>query len=306
MMSGKSLIRLPRSVRSRLEASAHDLLNPPAGPRFDFSRPRGESALLAADSLSWRIFKNPVSLLIGGVAAVILELAEPAVRAGVWGHSSFSSDPMRRLQRTGLAAMVTVYGARSIAEPMIARVARLHSKVAGTTPGGLPYAASDARLLSWVQATATFGFGEAYSRYVDPLTREELSMLCRESLPASRLYGALEVPTSSVELQELFVAMRARLEPSPVIFEFLHIMRTMRGFPPPLTWMQKALVRAAVDLIPCGIRERLGLTDRFGLRKAERWLVKGVAAAADRLCLSRSPPAQACLRLGIPASRLYC
>jgi uncharacterized protein (DUF2236 family) len=305
-MRGKSLIRLPRSVQSRIEASAHDLLNPPGGPRFDFSRPRGESALLAADSLSWRVFKNPVSLLIGGIAAVILELAEPAVRAGIWGHTSFRSDPMRRLQRTGLAAMVTVYGARSIAEPMIARVARLHSKVVGTTPGGLPYAASDARLLSWVQATATFGFGEAYSRYVHPLTRGELSTLCRESLPASTLYGALDVPTSSAEQQQLFDATRACLEPSPVIFEFLHIMRTMRGFPPPLTWMQKALVRAAVDLIPSGIRDRLGLTERFGLRNAERWLVMAAAAAADRLCLSSSPPAQACLRLGILASTLYC
>jgi uncharacterized protein (DUF2236 family) len=305
LIRGKSLIRLPRGAQSWLETSAHDLLNPPDGPRFDFSRPWGEHALIPPDSLSWRIFKNPVSLLIGGVAAVILELAEPAVRAGVWDHSCFRSHPMRRLQRTGLAAMVTVYGARSIAEPMIARVARLHSKIEGTTPGGLRYAASDVRLLSWVQATATFGFGEAYSRYVDPLTREELSTLCRESLPASTLYGALEVPTSSDGIQELFDATSACMEPSPVIFEFLHIMRTMRGFPSPLAWMQKALVRAAVDLIPQGIRERLGLTERFGLRTAERWLVLGVAAAADRLCLSKCPPAQACLRLGMPASKLY-
>ena len=304
-MRGKSLIRLPRSVQNRLEASAHDLMNPPGATKFDFTRPRGEPALISADSISWRIFKNPVSLLIGGVAAVILELAEPAVRAGVWGHSGFRSDPMRRLQRTGLAAMVTVYGARSIAEPMIARVARMHSKVEGTTPCGLPYAASDARLLSWVQATATFGFGEAYSRYVEPLAREDLSALCRESLPASLLYGALDTPTSSEQLEEFLITSCAHLEASTVIFEFLHIMQTMRGFPPPLAWMQKALVRAAVELIPSGIRERLGLTERFGMNTAERWLVRGVAAAAERLCLSKCPPAQACLRLGIPVSSLY-
>ena len=305
MNYGKPIIRLPRSIQRRLEASAQSLLTPPSGPQFDFSRPQGEGALLAADSLSWRIFKNPVSLLIGGVTAVILELAEPAVRAGVWGHSTFGADPMRRLQRIGLAAMVTVYGARSIAEPMIARVARLHSKVVGVTAAGEPYAASDSRLLSWVQATATFGFGEAYSRYVRPLSREELSLLCRESLPAALLYGALEVPAAAEELRNLMDSMSARLEPTPVIFEFLHIMRTMRGFPPPLAWMQKMLVRAAVDLIPAAIRERLGLTERFGLRSAERWIVTGIAGAADRLCLSGSPPALACLRLGIPASSLY-
>jgi uncharacterized protein (DUF2236 family) len=51
--------------------------------------PAGEPALAAPDSVSWRVFKNPVSLFVGGVTAVILELAEPRVRTGVWEHSSF-------------------------------------------------------------------------------------------------------------------------------------------------------------------------------------------------------------------------
>jgi len=304
-MHRNPVIRLPRSLQRRLEASAQDLLNPPNGPRFDFSRPLGESALLAADSLSWRIFKNPITLLIGGLAAVILELAEPAVQAAIWGHSSFRSNPMRRLQRTGLAAMVTVYGARSVAEPMIARVVRLHSKVVGTTPGGLSYAASDTRLLSWVQATASFGFAEAYSRYVQPLSRGGLDMVFRESLAASALYGALQMPTSSMEFYELLGSKHVRLEPTPVIFEFLRIMRTLRGFPAPLGWIQGSLVRAAVDLIPESIRLRLGLTEQYGLRTGERLLVTTAAAAADRICLAGSPPVQACLRLGMPACKLF-
>ena len=65
--------------------------------------------------------------------------------------------------------MVTVYGARSVALPMIAGVVRMHAKIAGETPAGVPYSAGDARLLAWVQATATFGFAQAYHRYVDPL-----------------------------------------------------------------------------------------------------------------------------------------
>ena len=73
-----------------------------------------------------------------GIAAVILELAEPAVRTGVWKHSTFRQDPLGRLQRTGLAAMVTVYGARSIAERMIQGVVRMHAGVTGETPAGEP------------------------------------------------------------------------------------------------------------------------------------------------------------------------
>jgi uncharacterized protein (DUF2236 family) len=54
------------------------------------------------------MFKNPVAGFFGGVTAVLLEFDEPPVRDGVWQHSSFRADPLNRLRRTGLAAMVTV------------------------------------------------------------------------------------------------------------------------------------------------------------------------------------------------------
>src|SRR4051812_1287156 len=116
-----------------------------------FALPAGEPALAPADSVSWRIFKNPIALFVGGVAAVILELAEPAVRTGGWEPSGFRDDPHRRLERTAMAAMVTVYGARSVAEAMIAEVVRRHECVTGTTPAGEPYRANDPHLLTWVQ-----------------------------------------------------------------------------------------------------------------------------------------------------------
>jgi uncharacterized protein (DUF2236 family) len=89
--------------------------------RTIFLHPVGEAALVSPDSVAWRVFKNPLSLFIDGVAAVIMELAEPRVRSGMWEHTTFRVDPVRRLRRTGLAAGVTVYGARSKAEAMIAR-----------------------------------------------------------------------------------------------------------------------------------------------------------------------------------------
>src|SRR5208283_5138648 len=99
--ANRSIIRLPWNFQRRVEAAARSLLATQQGRTFDFARPVGEPALLPADSVSWRIFKNPVALFIGGVAAVILELAEPTVRSGVWQHSGFRVDPVRRLRRTG-------------------------------------------------------------------------------------------------------------------------------------------------------------------------------------------------------------
>jgi len=181
----------------------------------------------------------------------------------------------------------------------------MHAKVAGETPAGVPYSAGDAQLLAWVQATAAFGFAEAYSRYVDPLSEEELDALYREGAPVSQLYGALGAPRSDAQRRALFDSMRGRLEPSPIIFQFLEIMRETPAFPRPLRWMQRMLVRAAVDMIPDWMRECLGLTEYYGLRARERWIVRLAGAVSDRILLTQSPAAQSCLRLGLPVTHLY-
>jgi len=271
----------------------------------DFTRPAREPALVPADSVSWQIFKNPLALFVGGVAAVILELAEPAVRTGVWEHTDFRRDPMKRLVRTGLAAMVTVFGARSVAEKMIARVVAQHERVQGVTPGGEPYRANDPRLLTWVQATAAFGFIEAYRHYVRALTPAEIDQAYAEAAPAAALYGAQAAPRSDAERQRLFEAMDQRLEPSPIVFEFLEIMRTAPILPRPLRRLQPLLIRAAVEITPVRVRERLGLGTALGLRPWQLKLVRRLGALADRMMLRRSPAVQSCRRLGLPGDYLY-
>ena len=303
MTTGRPL-PLPSPVHRWIDGVARTWLEPPGLPHVDFTQPRGEEALAGPCSVSWRVFKNPVALLVGGMAAVILELAEPRVRTGIWEHSSFRSDPVRRLQRTGLAAMVTVYGARSEAERMIAGIVRRHGAVSGTVPGGGAYHADDPALLTWVHATAAFGFAEAYHRYACPLGPEASDRFYAEGVPAARLYGASDAPASSAGLHALFDSMHGRLEPSPVIFEFLGIMRAAPILPAPLRAAQRLLVRAAVEVVPGWVRERLGLTTAYGLRGWEP-LVRRLGSLSDRVVLRSGPAAQSCLRLGLPADYLY-
>ena len=303
--AGSAALRLPPPLQRAVDGMAQDLLQAPGSPTMDFSQPSGEPALVPHDSVSWRIFKNPVGLFIGGVAAVILELAEPRVRTGVWEHSSFRTQPMQRLQRTGLAAMVTVYGAHSVAEKMIDGVVRRHGQVTGFTPDGEPYGANDVDLLTWVQATAGFGFAQAYHHYVRALTRDDFNRLYLEGAPAARLYGALDAPASEDAMQALFDSMRGRLEPSPIVFEFLDIMRKAPIFPAPLRPLQRLLIRAAVEMTPAWVRERLGLTAGYGLRAIEKPVVRWAGRLADRVVLGESPAVQACRRLGLPADYLY-
>ena len=299
-----SIIRLPSILQRRLDDAIDALLTDQRSRHVDFSRPAMEGALVGPDSVSWRVFKNPDALFVGGVAAVILELADPAVRAGVWEHSSFRTDPLGRLRRTGLAAMVTVYGARSVAEPMIAGVVRRHASVNGETSGGIGYSANDPELLRWVHATAIFSFAQAYHRYVEPLAAAQFDQLYQEGVPASRLYGALNVPQSVAAMSELFESMRGRLESSAIVFQFLDIMRAAAALPRSLVWMQPILVRAAVDLVPGWVRRLLDL-DGHGLGPRERWVVRLAGELSNRVVTTHAPATQACIRLGLPATHLY-
>jgi uncharacterized protein (DUF2236 family) len=273
-----------------------ELLRPPPGMAFDFSQPAGEPALAPRDGIAWRVFANPVVLFVGGVAAVLLELSEPSVRSGVWDQGGFRQDPAMRLRRTGFAAMMTVYGPRSAAEQMIARVVRMHERVRGTTPAGLPYRANDPRLLDWVQATAAFGFTEAYHRYLRPLSAPEKDTAFAEGESAARLYGALGAPRSWGAWEALLAETAPRLEGSAILADFLRIMTETPLVPGPMRPLQRLLVRAAVDIVPEPVAS-LPQLRKQGLRPGEAALVRGLARSITLLPLGDTPAAQAARRL---------
>lgn len=292
-------------AETRLDAVARAFLSDPRIKTPDFTKPKGAASFVGPDSVSWRVFKNPVTLFIGGVAAVFMEFADPRVRSGVWEHSNFRTDPVLRLKRTGLAAMITVYGPREMAERMIANVTRMHERVSGTTPSGQPYNALDPELLNWVQATAGYGFLEAYNAYAWRLTDDDRDRFYREGQTAAALYGATGAPKSLAEQRALFDSAVSRFEASDIVFEFRNIMRRAPAFPPPAHFIQRTLVRAAVDIVPVPIREVLGLGPKFGLRPFEKPIVERLGCRGERYVLRSSPAAQACRRLGLPEDYLY-
>jgi uncharacterized protein (DUF2236 family) len=300
-----SIIRLPRIVARSLDAAALDFLNSGSSRHIDFSRPHGEPALVSPHSVSWRVFKNPVALWSGGIAAVILELAEPSIRAAIWNQSSFRSDPLGRLRRTGMAAMMSVYGPRTASQSMIAGVVRMHGKIRGQDETGRFYSANDPQLLTWVQATAAYGFSHAYDRFVRPLSAAQFDRFYQEGYPVSILYGATAAARSREELAQVFDAMEPRLQPSESIFQFLRIMTDSAALPRALRPVQRLLVRAGVELVPTGIRRRLGLSAEHGLSPWQHSVARAAGWVSDRVVLPQSPAAQACLRLGLPVTHLY-
>jgi uncharacterized protein (DUF2236 family) len=248
--------------------------------------------------------KNPVALMVGGIAGVILELAEPRVRTGVWEHTSFRRDPAGRIRRTGYATMVTIYAPAEAARDLAANVSRRHALIGGETPAGEAYRADDDELLTWVHATAAFGFLEAYCRFVHPLSAAERDQFYEEGTIAAELFGVRAPPHTAREVAALFDAMRPKLERSEIMFEFLSLLKQAPLLPTLARPFQRVAIRAAIEIIPAWARDVLGLSDKR-LPLGGQTALRALGAAAERVPLESAPPAQACVRLGRSAKSLY-
>jgi len=178
----------------------------------------------------------------------------------------------------------------------------MHGHVAGTTPDGLAYHANDPRLLDWVQASALFGFTEAYHRYVRPLSAEQKDAAFAEGESAARLYGATGAPRCQADWAALLAATAPGLEGSRILGDFIHIMASAAILPAPLRWLQRLLVRAAVEMTPEPVRS-LPQLHGWGLRFGEATLVRTVARGAALLPLKNTPPGQAARRLAVPQNK---
>jgi uncharacterized protein (DUF2236 family) len=274
-------------------------------PPFDYSQPTGAAALMPPGSVAWRIYKNQIALAIGGVAAVLMEFADPRIRSGVWDHSIYPVDPIGRSQRTGHAAMIGVYGPADAARQLIAGVGRMHAKVSGETPGGIAYKATDPDLVDWVSATAGYGFLTAYDRFVAPVSEADQNRFFRESDAVAALYGVQNKLTCRADFFTMMDTLAAGFEPHPITIEFLDIIQSGKAAPTVPRFLHRALARAAVTILPPLIRERLELGREFDLTLTDRMAVKLVARLAERKHDPASPPAQASVRLGLPSDFLY-
>lgn len=283
-------------------------MNSPAAkpiPQFNYTQPPGAAALMPPGSVAWRIYKNQIALGIGGVAAVLMEFADPRIRSGVWDHSIYPVDPIGRSQRTGHAAMIGVYGPADAARKLIAGVGRMHAKVSGQTPGGIAYKATDPELVDWVSATAGYGFLTAYHTFVSPVSEADQNRFFREGAAVAALYGVQNKLTCRADFFTMMEGLAAGFEPHPINREFLDIIQSGKAAPNVPRFLHRALARAAVSILPPLIRERLELGREYDLSFADRAAIKLVARLAERKHDPASPPAQASVRLGLPSDFLW-
>lgn len=239
---------------------------------------RRVDGLFGPGTVVWRVHGDVTTMMVGGVAALLLQMLHPAVLAGVWDHSVFRGDMLGRLRRTARFIALTTYGGREEAEAAIAKVREVHTRIQGTLPDGTAYAADDPRLLAWVHVTEAVSFLDAWIRYAEPgMSRTDQDRYFAEFARLAEALGADPVPRSRAEADALIADMRGELV---VDARTREVARLVLDQPAPSLAtrpFQALTFGAAVDLLPGWARRMHGLSGAGLATPAVRIGTRGIA-----------------------------
>jgi uncharacterized protein (DUF2236 family) len=262
-------------------------MNAPAGAGEDRDPGR-----YGPESEAWRLNREAMLLLGAGPRALLLQLAHPAVAAGVADHSDFRTDPWRRLAGTLRSYLTIVYGTTAAANAEIRRLNTLHRGIVGTG-----YSARDPELSLWVHATLVDSTIAVYDAWLEPLSVARRESFYAETRPIGRAFGVPEalLPPDLEAFEAYVESMLGRDGPvrvSPVARELAAVVLRpplaplASLVPVPTTAIAAALDRIpaatyawtlwpSVGLLPPSVREEYGLAWGARERAVAAWLVAG-------------------------------
>ncbi|MFE0648168.1 oxygenase MpaB family protein [Streptomyces sp. NPDC059534] len=121
-------------------------------------------------------------------AALALQVAHPAIGAGVDDHSVFRTDPWGRGERSLRSVQLWIYGGEEAAREG-RRLRELHRTIQGTDAHGRRYHALTPAYYSWVHATGFPVYRHGLRLLVRPLTEAQERQLYAEWLQVGRILG---------------------------------------------------------------------------------------------------------------------
>ncbi len=221
---------------------------------------RRADALFAPDSVAWRVNGDLVTMMIGGVSGLLLQMLHPAVLAGVWDHSDFRADMHGRLRRTAKFIAVTTYDHGARGQAAIDRVRRIHDRLGGTLPDGTPYRVSDPALLAWVHVTEVTSFLDAWVRYAEPsMSRSDQDAYIAEMGRVGTALGADPVPRDRAEAEALIQSMRPQLKADARTREVAALVMRQRIGGRAESLAAGLVMSAGADLLPAWARRMHGM-----------------------------------------------
>ncbi len=245
-------------IRSAIARQVRGLVADPSTPAI--ARAFDGSGLFAPGSIAWRVHIDMTGMMVGGIAALMLQMLHPKVLAGVWDHSNFREDMYARLRGTARFIAQTTFETRSSAMEQISRVRHIHDAVSGTLPDGTPYTANDPRLLAWVHVAEVSSFLAGWMRYGEPrMSVADQGRYFAEVAQIAEMLGADPIPRSRAEAEAITRDFLPELKADARSAE---VLRLLMNQPPPsmmLVPFQLMTMNAAVDLLPDWARDMHGL-----------------------------------------------
>ncbi|MFD6228071.1 oxygenase MpaB family protein [Streptomyces sp. NPDC060232] len=156
-------------------------------------------------------------------AAFTMQVAHPAIAAGVDEHSVFRTDPWGRGERSLRSVQLWVYGGEEAAEEG-RRVRRLHKDIQGTDTRGRRYHSLDPACYAWVHATGFPVYLYAGRYLLRRFTPAQEQQLYREWLQVGRILGLRDrdMPQTIEEYWTYWARMLAEeIEPTAVARELV-------------------------------------------------------------------------------------
>ena len=256
-------------------------------------------------SAVWAVHGTKATV-VAGLRALLLQVAHPAIAAGVAQHSAYQRDPLGRLSRTVEWLTVMTYGSREQADSASAGIRRRHVPVAGvvTTPDGRQgrYRADDQELMRWVHDAFTESILTCHQTW-ESQHPVDGDAYVGEWATAGRALGLDAPPGSVTELHDQIDRARPALESTQ---ESRAIVDTLRH--PPL---DSAAARDAYEVLLAGAESTLPYwaCEIHGIRPLQPSLawppVEAMVEAMDQAAGHRSPARRRAderlRRLGIPA-----
>jgi uncharacterized protein (DUF2236 family) len=241
---------------------------------------RSDDGFFGPNSVACKVHGDVATMMVGGVAALLMQMLHPSVLAGVWDHSNFRDDMHGRLRRTARFIALTTYGSRSEAEQAIGRVRMIHRHVTGRRPDGTPYAANDPALLTWVHVTETYCFLEAWKRYAEPgMPLAEQDRYFAEMREIALRLGCQSLPESYNETMAFMWDRRGELDESDRTREIVALLLNPAVRNLAFTPLHRMSAQAAVDLLPRWARRMHDLSSS----KLSRPIVRGGTAGVASL-----------------------
>jgi uncharacterized protein (DUF2236 family) len=248
------------SLRSRIAAEIRAPFLEPGAVRPAVVPAPFDQRLLAVGSPAFDIHADVTTMMIGGIASLLLQMLHPKALAGVWDHSNFRDDMGGRLRRTAAFIAVTTFGPKAQADAAIARVKRIHGQVGGTLPDGTPYRADEPETLAFVGAVEALAFLKAWRRYRDPLmSAATQERYVTEMAGISRMLGAHPMPGTKAGAETLIRKMRPQLRADARTREVCRLLLTAPPPSPSMAPAHRLMLEAAIDLLPPWARQMNGL-----------------------------------------------